>query len=51
MNRLLELLDINRKERTRLGSDSLRYQLILKKFEEFIEIEKILAGKFMKIKF
>ena len=31
---------IQRKERIRLSSDSLRYQLILKQFEKLLEIEK-----------
>ena len=31
---------IQRKERIRLSSDSLRYQLILKQFEKLLDIEK-----------
>ena len=31
---------IQRKERIRLRSDSLRYQLILKQFEKLLDIEK-----------
>jgi hypothetical protein len=31
---------IQRNERIRLSSDSLRYQLILKQFEKLLEIEK-----------